>query len=71
MVEDLFSSCLKTLGIPESMPYESLSFSEKALFMVCHKISSGQDFDFDELNTVLDDENKKKVAELLIKYYNV
>ncbi len=71
MVEDLFSSCLKTLGISEEMPFENLSYTEKEMFTLCHELSIGQDIDFNEINNVLDDEKKKRLVELLIKYYNL
>ncbi len=70
MSEDWFGYCLKALNVPTDLSFDSLSYSEKALFTLCRKLDTGQYVDFSMLDNLLDDDQKKRVADLLSEIYN-
>jgi len=68
--QDRYEECIKTFGIPSDISSGALSYSERVLTMICHKMSIGDAIDLEFLSSVLDEENMKKMLNLYFKYYD-
>ncbi len=62
-----YEMCIKELGIPQDIPRESLSYTEKLLMNICREITAGEEIDFDELANTLDEENANKLGKIIMK----
>ncbi len=65
-----FISCLKYFNIPENVPQDALSYTERSLSLACAKMSRGDEINLDDYVGVLDEENMTKLINLYLTVYN-
>ncbi|AFV51229.1 putative SvtR-like protein [Sulfolobales Mexican rudivirus 1] len=65
-----FDQCLKALQVPDDIPRESLSYSEKKAIEVCHQLDAGINFDLSEYEGIFDEERFQALLKLYLMKFN-
>ncbi len=53
--------------MPLDIPYEALSYTEKVMKDVCRRLVNGDEIDFYELESVLDEQSAEKVGKIIME----
>ncbi len=67
---EIFEECLKVLEVPQNVPHDALSYSERKSLKLCREIAMGVKININEYYGIYDEEKWDKIMQLYLMKYN-